>query len=428
MSVSRIAIQGGYVVDPANGIDRIADVHLAEGRIVSVGSPLKGFPADEVIDATGLVVVPGFVDLSVRLREPGYEQKATIVSETLAAAAAGVTTLCCQPDTSPVVDTPAMVKLIQERAETVGACRVLPIGALTRGLGGKDLSEMRALKGAGCLAVGNAGAPLASSLVFRRALEYAASHDLLIVLRPEDPGLRGQGCAHEGAVSSRLGLPAIPVSAETVAVAKALALIEQAGARAHFGQLSSARAVEMIAEARQRGLAVTADVAIHHTDLTETAVDGFEPNAHVSPPFRTEADRAGLIGGLSAGILTAISSDHQPHDLDAKQDAFPSTQPGIASLETLLPLGLRMVDSGRLGLRALVASLTIGPASVLGLTGAGSLSSGVAADICLFDPKRSWRVDETTWRSRGRNTPYWGSELQGRVVRTLVSGRTVFVL
>lgn len=421
----RISIIRGRVVDPANGLDAVLPVHIADGRIAGVGAKPDGFTADLEIVAEGLVVCPGFVDLSARLREPGLEQKATIASETHAAAAAGVTTLCCPPDTSPVIDTPAVVRLLQQRAESGGCARVLPVGALTRGLGGKELSEMCALKEAGCLAVSNAGVPLANLLVFRRALEYAASYDLLVMVRPEDASLSDSGCAHEGAVGARLGLPGIPTSAETVAVAQSLALIEQVGGRVHFSQLSSRRAVEMIARARADGLPVTADVGVHYTDLTEGALDGFDANAHVSPPLRSEADRQGLCAGLADGTLQAICSDHQPHEVDAKQDAFPSTAPGISSLQSLLPLTLRLVGRGVLDLPTAVSRLTVGPASILGLS-CGTLEVGGVADICVFDPHRIWRVGSESWLSRGRNTPYWGEDLRGQVTHTLLGGRLIF--
>lgn len=389
MIPDRILINHGRVIDTANGVDGIVPVFIAEGRIVGVGTKPDGFDPDMEISAAGRVVCPGLVDLSARLREPGLEQKATIASETLAAAAGGITTLCCPPDTSPVVDTPAVVQLLQERAASAGKSRVLPIGALTRGLGGKELSEMCALKEAGCRAVSNAGAPLANPLVYRRALEYAASYDLLVMVRPEDAWLRNGGCAHEGGVGTRLGLPGIPTSAETVAVAQSLALIEQVGGRVHFSQISSARAVEMIAKARSDGLPVTADVAIHYTDLTEAALDGFNANAHVSPPLRSERDREGLCLGLVDGSLQAICSDHQPHDLDAKQDAFPSTEPGMAALETLLPLALRLVSRGVLDLPSAIARLTVGPARILGLS-SGTLG-GTSRTFAFSIPSWSGR-------------------------------------
>lgn len=425
MSGERWIIKGGRVIDPANGIDAVLPVYIADGFVAGIGTQPDGFSESREIDATGLVVSPGFVDLCARLREPGQEHKGTIASETAAAAAGGVTTLCCPPDTRRIVDTSAVVNLIRERAEKVGKARVVPIGALTRGLEGKELSSMQSLRNAGCLAVSNARAPVESLLVLRRALEYAANCDLLVIVRPDEPSLSNKGCVHDGAVGTRLGLPGIPASAETVAVAQTLVLAEQTGARVHFGQLSTARAVAMVAEAQGRGVAVSADVAIHHLHLTETAAECFDANAHVLPPLRSEADRDALRAGLATGILAAICSDHQPHEPNAKLDAFPSTEPGMASLETLLPLTLRLVEAGVLDLPAAIARLSCGPARIMGLP-AGSLSVGAAADICLFDPGLEWQAQVPDWHSRGGNSPFYGQWLTGRVERTLLAGRVVY--
>ncbi len=422
-----IIINGGRVIDPVNGMDAHVSVCIAEGKIISVGDIPEGFAADQEINAQGQIVCPGFVDLSVRLREPGQEHKATIASETTAAAAAGVTTLCCPPDTRRVIDTPAVVNLLRERADWVGKARVIPIGALTRGLLGKELCSMMALKEAGCLAVSNAYAPVENLLILRRALEYAANCGLLVVVRPEEPMLRNRGCVHDGPVGNRLGLPVIPISAETVAVAQTLVLAEQTGARVHFGQLSCARAVAMIAEAQGRGVAVSADVAIHQLHLTESAVDGFDAYAHVNPPFRSLADREALRAGLQAGILQAVCSDHQPHDPNAKLDAFQATEPGISALETLLPLTLQLVQAGVLDLPAALARLTHGPAKIMGLA-AGTLGLGAPADLCLFDPDLAWVAAGENWLSRGVNSPFYGDSFKGRVTKTLLSGRVVHTL
>jgi dihydroorotase len=421
----RVWIKGGRVIDPANGVDTVLDVYIADGKIAAVGSRPDGCAVEEAIDASGWLVFPGLVDLCARLREPGQEHKGTIASETRAAAAGGVTTLFCPPDSNPIIDTPAVVNLIRERAEAAGYCRVMPIGALTQGLGGSDLSEMHALKEAGCLAVSNGYAAIANTLVMRRALEYAASHDLRVIIRPSDPWLGRNGCVHEGPVASRLGLPAIPSSAETVAVAQALALVDDVRGPVHFGQLSTARAVEMIAEAQGRGLPVTADVAMHHLHCTENELEGFNAHAHVIPPFRTEADRDALRGGLAGGVIAAVCSDHQPHDLDAKLDAFPATEPGLATLETLLPSMLRLVDGGVMEWGTAITRLTAGPAEAMGLP-AGSLKPGADADLCLFDPTALWHVQQRDWQSQGRNTPYWQTTCKGRVMQTFRAGRKVF--
>lgn len=424
--IPRIAILGGRVIDPANNIDAPLDLYLADGQVAGLGSKPDGFVADQTISAEGQVVCPGFIDLCARLREPGNEYKATIASETRAAAAAGITTLCCPPDTDPVIDTPAVVNLILEKAEQAGRARVLPIGALTQELKGRDLSEMRALKSAGCRAVSNAHVPIANTLILRRAMEYAASHDLLVIVRPEDPYLADQGCVHEGAYSTRLGLPGIPYAAETVAVAQVLALLEPTGARVHFAQISCARAARAIARAREKGEPVSADVAAHQLHLTEADIEGFDPLCHVRPPLRGRSDRDALRLAVRDGTLSAICSDHQPHEPDAKLDAFPSTEPGIASLETLLPLTLRLVDGSCLSLAQALAALTAQPAAVLGLDDLGTLREGATADVCVFDPAAHWTPDETTWLSRGRNSPFWGQSLKGRVTHTLLAGRLVF--
>lgn len=418
---SGISILGGHLIDPAAGVDGVFDLHLAGGRVLAVGAKPDGFAAEREIDARGRIVCPGFIDLCARLREPGHEHKATIASESAAALASGVTTLCCPPDTDPVIDTPAVVNLIRERAEAVGGPRVLPIGALTRRLKGQDLSEMNALRRAGCLAVGNAHAPVANTLVLRRALEYAGSEGLLVIVRPEDTYLAEAGCVHEGPVGTRLGLPGIPEAAETVAVAKVLALVEHTGTRVHFAQLSTARAARTIAWAKSRGLPVSADVSAHQLHLSEEAIEGFDALCHVRPPLRSREDRDGLRAAVRDGAIAAICSDHQPHEPDAKLDAFPDTEPGMAALETLLPLVLQLVDEGVLTLVQAIAALTAGPAAVLGLD-LGGLRPGMPADVVVFDPGQAWTVGADGWRSRGRNTPYWGRRLVGCVVHTLASG------
>ncbi len=420
----RITIRGGHLIDPASQRDAVADLHIAEDRIVAVGATPEGFSADQHIDAAGQWVLPGLIDLRARLREPGEEHKGTIASETRAAAAGGITTLCCPPDTQPVIDTPAVVELIHRQAEAAGFARVLPLGALTAGLEGKQLAELYALKQAGCIGVSNALAPITNTLVMRRAMEYAASHGLTVFLHAEDAWLYNKGCAHEGAVSSRLGLPGIPEAAETVAVARELMLIEQTGVRAHFCQLSSARAVQMIARARHDGLPVSADVTAHHLHLTEMDVGYFNSQCHVRPPLRTQRDRDALRAGLAQGTLDALCSDHQPHEPDAKLVPFTESEAGISALETLLPLGLRLVEEGVLSRTALVERLTLGPARILGIE-AGTLGVGAIADVCVLDPTRRWTIEPAALYSHGHNTPCLGWELQGRATHTLLAGKPV---
>ncbi len=422
---SKILIRGARLLDPAQGLDAIQDIYVADGHIAALGGAPEGFEADEVIEAAGLCACPGLIDLRARLREPGDEKKGTIASETLAAASGGITTLCCPPDTDPVADSPALVKHIRGRVKSSGnRVRVFPLGALTRALDGEHISEMAALKEAGCHAVSNADRPMANTLVLRRAFEYATSLELPILLRSEDPWL-SNGIVHEGTIGTRLGLPAIPAIAETIAVVRDLMLAEQTGARIHFCCLSTAGAIEEIAQAQQRGLPVTADVSAHQLYLTEMDVGHFNPHCHVRPPLRTQRDRDALRAALASGVITAICSDHQPHDRDAKLAPFPSTEPGISALETLLPLTLRLVDEGVLSPLEAIARLTLHPARVLGQA-LGSLEVGAIADICLFDPQRHWTVTEQGLLSRGKNTPFLGWELKGKVVATLLKGHVVF--
>lgn len=422
--MSTLLIRNGRVIDPASGIDEVTDLYVAEGRIAALGQPPAGLAPRREIDASGAVVCPGLVDLRARCREPGLEHKGTIASESRAAAAAGVTTLCMPPDTDPVVDSAAVAALIRRRAERAGLARIVPLGALTRALEGRQLSEMSALKEAGCVGVSNELRPLENHLVLRRALEYAATFDLTVFIQAQDPALSDEGCAHEGAVSTRLGLPGIPTAAETMAVAAHLALIEEIGVRAHFSLLSSARAAQMVARAQHDGLPVSAAVSAHHLHLTELDVLDFDSQCHVIPPLRTQRDRDGLRHWLARGAIGAVCSDHQPHEADAKLAPFSATAPGISALETLLPLTLRLVDEGLLSLGEAIDRLSCGPARILGLP-AGSLAPGAAADICIFDPEEYWTLDSRNMVSQGHNTPFLDWELKGRVRLTLLGGRIV---
>jgi len=419
-----ISILNGRLIDPAHAIDDVVDLHIDNGMVVAVGDAPAEFNADEVIDARDRVVCPGLVDLAASLREPGYEYKATLASETAAAARGGITTLLCTPDTNPVIDNSAVVELVHRIAKKLGQARVLPTGALTRGLKGEQLSEMATLRAAGCVAISNASAPLTSTLVERRALEYAATFGIPVFLRSEDRHLRAGGCVHEGAVSARLGLPAIPSAAESVAVARDLALAEHTQAQVHFRNLSTQTAARMIKEAQAAGLPVTADVAVHQLHLTEMDVDGFVAECHVSPPFRTLADREALRHAVANGTISAICSDHQPHEPDAKQRPFPETEPGISGLETLLGLTLRLVEEKVLDLPTALARVTSGPADILGLP-YGRLGIGSPADVCIFDPGRDWTLQADEMRSEGRNTPFAGWDFPARITHTLFNGRVV---
>jgi dihydroorotase len=420
----RIRVAGGHLIDPANGVDRDADIFLAEGRVVAIGQAPADFREDLNIDATGKLICPGFVDVCARLREPGAEHKADIASETRAAVASGITTLCVPPDTDPVIDEPAIVELIRTRNVAAGElCRIVTVGALTRGLGGTLLSEMAALREAGCVAVGNAMQPVENTLVLRRALEYAATYDLTVFIAPRDPWLSQGGCAHEGAVATRLGLPAISAAAETAALARDLALVEEVGVRAHFGRISTARGVELLEEAINRGLQISADTAAHQLHLCDTALIGFDANCRVDPPLRAATDRDALRRAVGKGTLSAVCSDHQPHDADAKEQPFCAVEPGISGLETLMPLVLSLVADG-LPIAVAIERLTAGPARVLGLD-AGHLGMGAAGDLCVIDLGARYTLGATQMLSRGRNSPFIDQTLEGRVEWTLLQGRVV---
>ncbi|UUY09250.1 dihydroorotase [Pseudomonas sp. J452] len=417
----RTRIFGARVIDPASGLDQASDLYLDSGKIVAIDQAPAGFVADKTIDASGLIASPGLVDLSVALREPGYSRKGNIASETLAAAAGGVTSLCCPPLTKPVLDTSAVAELILDRAQEAGHAKVFPIGALTKGLAGEQLAELVALRDAGCVAFGNGLAPMANNRTLRRALEYAATFDLTVVFHAQDADLAEGGLAHEGPTASFLGLAGIPETAETVALARDLLLVEQSGVRAHFSQLTSARGAEMIAAAQARGLPVTADVAMYQLILTDEALQGFSSLYHVQPPLRAARDRDGLREALKAGVIGAIASHHQPHEADAKLAPFGATEPGISSVELLLPLALTLVQDGLLDLPTLLARLTAGPAKALRLP-AGRLAVGAPADLLLFDAEGQTLAGET-WYSKGGNSPFIGHCLPGKVRYTLVDGR-----
>ncbi len=425
--MSKIHIRDGRIIDPANQLDQVGDVYIADGKILTIQETPSDFSADININAKDKIICPGFIDLSVRLREPGKSYKGTIASETAAAASAGVTSLCLPPDTSPVIDTQAVTELIADKSEKALYPQVLPIGALTQGLEGKELSSMYALKQAGCLAVSNSNKPPSSLLVLRRAMEYASTHDLLVIVRPDDPALGNNGCAHEGVFATRYGLPGIPEASESIAVAQYLELAELTGCRVHFSQLSCKRSVIKIQQAKKYGLQVSADVAIHQLHLTENDIEAFNSNYHVLPPFRTTEDKKYLRESLANSTINCICSDHQPHDIDAKLGAFPETEAGISALETLLPLMLKLVDDNAISLSQGIAALSHHPAQTLGIE-KGRLTPAQAADICIFDPELSWTVNHDSWKSAGRNTPYWGETFKGRVTHTLQGGKLIYTL
>lgn len=416
----RMQISGARLIDPANGVDQIADIYIQDSKIVAIGKMPRDFVAEQMIDASGLVAAPGLIDLGVSLREPGHSRKGNINSETLAAAVGGVTGLCCTPNTKPVIDSPAVVELILDRTKMEGHTRVYPIGALTQGLDGEHLAELVTLHKEGCVAFSNDLAPMANSRVLRRTLEYAASFGLTIIFKSQDHDLAEGGVAHEGPAASFRGLAGIPETAETVALARDLLLVEQSGVRAHFSNITTARGVQLIAQAQKRGLNVTADVAMYQLFLTDEVVLDFSSNYHVQPPIRSLADREALREAVKSGVVNAIASHHQPQDKDAKAAPFAETSPGISSVELLLPLGLTLVAEGVLDLPTLIARLTNGPANALKLN-AGSLTVGANANLVLFDPNGTTLAGEH-WYSKGRNCPFFGQTLNGKVHYTIRKG------
>lgn len=420
-----MVIRNGRVIDPAHHIDGEHDLYINDSFVAGLDEPTDDFEPDREIDARGLIVCPGLVDLRARLREPGQEYKATLDSELAAAAAGGITTLCIPPDTEPVIDTPAMAQMIRQRAWQIGKSFIHPVGALTDNLAGEALTNMAALSQAGCVGVSNALAPVTNTVVMRRAMQYASTFDLTVFLHSQDPWLWGNGVVHEGEISTRLGLPAVPEAAETVGVARDLALIETTGARCHLNGLSSARAVEMVARAQREGLPVTADVAAHQLHLTEHDIGFFNSLCHVLPPLRSLSDRDRLRSALGEGVIGVVCSDHQPHESDAKLAPFSEAEPGISGLETLLPLTLKLVTDKVLDLSAALALLTVNPARVLGID-CGHLGVGAAADVCIFDPEQDWVFDRTEMLSRGKNSPFDGWHFKGRVVHTLIQGELAY--
>lgn len=421
----KIEISNARVIDPASGRDGIAPVYLAEGRIAAVGSAPDGFRADRRIDAKGLVACPGLVDLSARLREPGFEYRATLESEMKAAVAGGVTSLACPPDTDPPLDEPGLVEMLKRRAESLSLARVHPLGALTLGLKGEKIAEMGELAEAGCVAFFQADAPLTDLNVLLQAMRYAATFGHAVWLRPQDVHLAHGGVAHEGEVSTRLGLPAVPEVAETVALLGILELARSTGARVHIARLSTARGVALVAAAKAEGLPVTCDVGVHHLHLCDRDAADFNAHMNLVPPLRGQADRDALRRGLADGTIDAVCSDHTPVDDDAKLVPFGEAEPGATGLELLLPLVLKWGAGMKLALPAALAVATSRAAAILGVQ-AGSLAPGAPADLCLFDPESPWRVTREALASQGRNSPFLGYELAGRAVTTIVGGRVVY--
>ena len=431
----RIAIRNGRVIDPASGRDEPADLAIAGDRIVAIGEKAAGFEAERTIEATGLVVAPGLVDLAARLREPGQEHEGMLESELAAAAAGGVTSLVCLPDTDPVLDEPGLVEMLKFRARKLSRCRVFPLGALTRRLEGQALTEMLELTEAGCVGFSQVDVPVTDTLVLQRALQYASTHGYAVWLRPQDAWL-GKGVAASGAVATRLGLSGVPVAAETIALHTLFELVRATGARLHLCRLSSAAGVALLRQAKAEGLPVTADVSINSLHLTDVDIGYFNADMRLTPPLRQGADRAALQAALADGTIDALVSDHNPVAEDQKNLPFGEAEPGATGLELLLPLALRWGADCGLSLGRSLARVTCEPVRVLGdvlgslASSAGRLVEGGVADICLFDPQAEWRVTPEALSSQGKHTPFafgsTGMGLRGRVRTTLVAGTIAF--
>src|SRR5580765_2381406 len=424
----KILIKGGRLIDPASGHDAVGDLAIAAGRIVGFGQVSHEFDADRTIDATGLIVAPGLVDLAVRLREPGHEHEGMLESEMAAAVAGGVTSLVCQPDTAPVLDEPGLVQMLKFRARNLNGAHLYPLGALTRDLRGEVLTAMAELTEAGCVGFSQAEVAVRDTLVLHRALQYAATFGYTTWLRPNDAWL-GNGVAARGALATRMGLAGVPAIAETIALATLFELVRDTGARVHLCRLSSAAGVELVRRAKAEGLPVSCDASIHQLHLIDVDIGYFDAAMRLLPPLRQQRDRDAIRAGLAAGTIDALVSDHTPVTEDEKHLPFAEASPGATGLELLLGLALKWGAASGLGLAQTLAAVTSRPCAVLARSsrsaaeGPGGLAVGAPADICVFDPAASWQLDPSRLLSRSRHTPFGGSELLGQVRWTLVAGR-----
>ena len=417
-----LLITGGLVVDPAQGLEEIRDVLIEDGKIAGLEPPGTVPPAGrKVFEAEGLVVTPGLIDMHVHLREPGEEYKETIESGTAAAARGGFTGVACMPNTKPVNDNASVTRFILDQAAKFGRARVWPVGAISQGSSGARLSEYGELKAAGCVAVSDDGQPVMNALLMRRALEYAKTFDLLVISHAEDLNLRGEGVMHEGRVSVRLGLAGMPAAAEEIMIYRDIRLARLTGARLHIAHVSTAGAVAIIREAKMSEIGITAEATPHHFALTENAVEGYDTNAKVNPPLRSEWDRQAVIEGLADGTIDAIACDHAPHSVLEKDVEFADAAFGLIGLETSLGLSLRLVHDGVLSLGQLIAKMSTHPAKILRLPG-GRLTPGARADVTIIDLDREWTVDVSQFASKSRNCPFQGWNLKGKAVVTIVGG------
>ncbi len=427
-TANTLLIRGGTVIDPGR-IHSRADVLIRNGKILEIGLPLKTTikegPDLSTIDATGLVISPGFVDLHCHLREPGFEYKETIQSGAASAVAGGFTSICCMPNTQPVNDNESVTDFILTKAKEAATARVFPIGAITKKSEGEELADIGELIEAGCIAISDDGRPVMNSLVMRRAMEYAKAFGVPVVDHCEDLHLSCGGSMNEGLVSTELGIPGIPHASEEVMVARNLALAHLTGVHVHLAHLSTARSVELVRLAKKQGLPVSGEVCPHHFSVTEEAVRGYNSNAKMNPPLRTDPDVRALKEGLQDGTIDVIATDHAPHASQEKQLEFDAAPFGIVGFETALPLTLRLVEEGVLSLEQALEKLATNPAKLFHLP-VGSLEVGQEADVVIFDPQEEWVVDPAKFRSKSHNTPFGGWKVKGRVKQTLVGGRIVF--
>jgi dihydroorotase len=427
----KLLIKNGRVIDPASAYDQVGDVAIAAGRIVSLNNLAADFLPNKTIDASGCIVAPGLIDLSARLREPGYEHEGMLESELAAAVAGGVTSLVCPPDTDPVLDEPGLVEMLKFRAEKLHQSRVFPLGALTRALQGEALTEMVELTEAGCVGFSQAEVPLANTQVLLRALQYAATFGYTVWLRPQEIHL-GKGVAASGALATRLGLSGVPVAAETIALHTIFELVRATGACVHLCRISSAAGVALVGRAKAEGLGVTCDVSINSLHLTDVDIGYFDSRMRLDPPLRQQRDRDAIRQGLADGTIDALVSDHTPVAEDAKTLPFAEAEPGATGLELLLGLACKWGGDSPAGLLRALAVLTSEPARVLGdalgtlQASAGRLVKGGMADICVFDPDAVWMVEPSALRSQGKNTPFSGHQLAARVRWTLVGGQVAY--
>ncbi|MDP3279551.1 MAG: dihydroorotase [Nitrosomonas sp.] len=421
----KIHIKNGRLIDPKQGVDAVQDIFIAKGKIIAIGAAPNEFQPSRVIDAKSLIVCPGLVDLSVRLREPGLEYKATLESEMEAAVAGGVTSFACPPDTDPPLDEPGLVEMLKHRAKNLNQAHVYPIGALTQGLRGERLTEMAELNDAGCVVFGQPDGLLPNLRVLMQAMRYASTFGFSVWLRPQEISLTNDGVAHDGEVATRLGLPPVPVCAETIAISNIILLAKETGVRVHLCRISSAEGLTMVRAAKQQGLPMTCDVTINHLHLSDMDIGFFDSNCHLMPPLRGLSDRNALRNGLLDGTIDAVCSDHAPVDEDAKLLPFGQSEIGATGVELLLPLTLKWGNELRLPLLKVLAKITSDPSGILGID-AGDLSVGSAADICIFDPDYYWKVTAPAILSQGKNTPFMGMELPGNVKYTLVDGHIVY--